>query len=106
MTQHIKFGQQSDPKLGKSLTDNYRKQLAAIKDTHVCLSAYAESFPESRRKVFVLVDELDRCRPTYSIEMLETIKHFFSMENYVFVVATDTVALSHSIQAVYGSTFD
>ncbi len=106
MTQHIKFDQQSDPKLGKSLTDNYRKQLAAIRDTHVCLSAYVESFPESKRKVFVLVDELDRCRPTYSIEMLETIKHFFSMENYVFVVATDTDALSHSIKAVYGSTFD
>ncbi|MCY9877650.1 P-loop NTPase fold protein [Vibrio natriegens] len=106
MTQHIKFDQQSDPKLGKSLTDNYRKQLAAIRDTHDCLSAYVESFPESKRKVFVLVDELDRCRPTYSIEMLETIKHFFSMENYVFVVATDTDALSHSIKAVYGSTFD
>lgn len=106
LANHAKFDANIEPVLGKSLTDNYKKQLAAIKDTHSCLSAYVNSFPEGRNKVFVLIDELDRCRPTFAIEMLETIKHFFSMENYVFVVATDTEQLSHSIKAVYGSSFD
>ncbi|TLX45598.1 hypothetical protein C1E24_18115 [Pseudoalteromonas phenolica] len=57
-------------------------------------------------KAFILIDELDRCRPSYAIEMLEIIKHFFETPNFVFVVATDTKQLSHSIKAVYGSGFN
>jgi hypothetical protein len=38
--------------------------------------------------------------------MLEVIKHFFSVDKLVFVVATDTDQLSHSIKAVYGEGFD
>ncbi|NIG16195.1 P-loop NTPase fold protein [Pantoea sp. Cy-640] len=56
--------------------------------------------------LFVFIDELDRCRPTYAIEMLETIKHIFSIEHVVFVIATDKAQLQHSIRAIYGSGFD
>ncbi|EGL62083.1 hypothetical protein AGRO_5336 [Agrobacterium sp. ATCC 31749] len=55
---------------------------------------------------FILIDELDRCRPTYAIEMLERIKHLFEVENVVFVLATDTTQLANSIKAVYGNEFD
>lgn len=56
--------------------------------------------------LFIFIDELDRCRPTYAIEMLETIKHIFDMKNVVFVVATDKEQLQHSIKAIYGAEFD
>ncbi|MCC3305390.1 P-loop NTPase fold protein [Sneathiella sp. HT1-7] len=56
--------------------------------------------------LFVLVDELDRCRPTYAIELLERVKHLFNVDNVVFILATDTDQLQHSIKAVYGSEFD
>ncbi|WP_122033608.1 P-loop NTPase fold protein [Aliivibrio sp. EL58] len=55
---------------------------------------------------FIFVDELDRCRPTYAVEMLEVIKHFFNVKNVVFVVATDTDQLQHAIKAIYGEGFD
>ncbi|WP_425642204.1 KAP family P-loop NTPase fold protein [Marinomonas gallaica] len=58
------------------------------------------------KKVFVFIDELDRCRPTYAIEMLETVKHLFDIPNFVFVFSTDTKQLQHSIKAVYGQNFD
>ncbi|CUB03761.1 KAP family P-loop NTPase fold protein [Marinomonas fungiae] len=58
------------------------------------------------KKVFVFIDELDRCRPTYAIEMLETVKHLFDIPNFVFVFSTDTKQLQHSIKAVYGQDFD
>ncbi|MDQ7735797.1 P-loop NTPase fold protein [Halomonas sp. SpR1] len=59
------------------------------------------SFP-----VYVFIDELDRCRPTYAIELLERIKHFFDVPGCIFIIATDTKQLGHSIKAVYGGGFD
>ncbi|MFQ2071641.1 P-loop NTPase fold protein [Aeromonas veronii] len=55
---------------------------------------------------FILIDELDRCRPTYAVEMLETIKHIFDIPGVVFVLATDTEQLQHAIKVIYGDGFD
>lgn len=55
---------------------------------------------------FILIDELDRCRPSYAVEMLETIKHIFDIKGVVFVLATDTEQLQHAIKVIYGSGFD
>jgi len=56
--------------------------------------------------LFVFIDELDRCRPTYAIEMLETVKHIFDIKNVIFIIATDKEQLQHSIKAVYGAGFN
>ncbi|WP_176558199.1 P-loop NTPase fold protein [Halomonas sp. BL6] len=56
--------------------------------------------------VYILIDELDRCRPTYAIELLERVKHFFSVRGCKFVIATDTGQLQHSIRSVYGEGFN
>lgn len=56
--------------------------------------------------LYLFVDELDRCRPTYAIELLERIKHLFDIEGLVFVLALDKKELSHGVKAVYGSGFD
>jgi hypothetical protein len=56
--------------------------------------------------MYVFIDELDRCRPTFAIEVLEVIKHIFDIPKIIFVIATDTTQLQHSIKAVYGSGFD
>lgn len=55
---------------------------------------------------FVFIDELDRCRPSYAVEMLETIKHIFDIPGVVFVVATDTTQLQHAVKAIYGTNFN
>lgn len=57
------------------------------------------------KPVYIFIDELDRCRPTYSIELLERVKHFFSIPGCKFIIATDTTQLAHSIKAVYGAEF-
>lgn len=57
-------------------------------------------------QIFIFVDELDRCRPTYAISMLERIKHLFNTDGVIFVLATDTSQLRHSIKAVYGNDFE
>ena len=56
--------------------------------------------------MFVFVDELDRCRPNFAIELLEGIKHLFGINGVCFVVATNMAQLSESIKAIYGANFD
>ncbi len=55
--------------------------------------------------LFLVIDELDRCRPNYAIEFLEIVKHIFDIPNIIFVIATDSQQLSHAINAVYGDNF-
>lgn len=58
------------------------------------------------KPLIIAIDELDRCRPSYAVELLEIAKHFFSVDNIVFVLAIDKSQLSHAIRAIYGSNFD
>lgn len=50
-----------------------------------------------------VIDELDRCRPTFAIELLETLKHVFNVPGLVFVLALNRSELVHSIRSVYGT---
>ena len=61
---------------------------------------------KSKPRLVILIDELDRCRPTYAIELLETVKHLFSVTGVIFVISIDKLQLANSIQAVYGANFD
>lgn len=56
--------------------------------------------------LFVFIDELDRCRPTYAISMLEEVKHILGVDKVCFVVSTNLSQLRHSVCAVYGQDFD
>ena len=56
--------------------------------------------------LFIMIDELDRCRPSYAIELLEVAKHLFSVDHIVFVLALNRRELAHSVRALYGVEFD
>ncbi len=60
----------------------------------------------SKKKLIFFIDELDRCRPTYAIELLESIKHLFNVKNCIFIIAWDKSQLSHSIKTIYGNEMD
>lgn len=55
--------------------------------------------------IFIIIDELDRCRPSFAINLLEITKHIFNIPGVVFIIATDTEQLQHSIKVVYGNDF-
>lgn len=85
--------------------DNYLQQKKAIYEFHVALASFVEKSADGKPLV-IFVDELDRCRPNYAIELLERIKHLFNTEGLVFVLALDKEQLGHSIEAVYGNGID
>ena len=54
----------------------------------------------------IVIDELDRCRPDYAVQFMETIKHVFEVEHVTFVVAAYSKELAHAMSGVYGPEFD
>ena len=80
----------------KDLIDEFKKNLKEV----------LESSKEPKPPLFVFVDELDRCRPTYALELLERIKHILDIENIFFVLSLDKSQLCNSIKAVYGQDLD
>lgn len=83
-----------------------KKAITAFKGEFEKFSKVTEEDPRISLPVFLMVDELDRCRPTYAIELLENIKHIFRIPNVYTIVATDSQQLAHSIKAIYGAEFD
>ncbi|MDP1812247.1 MAG: P-loop NTPase fold protein [Sediminibacterium sp.] len=55
------------------------------------------------KPVIFFIDELDRCRPNYSVEVLEQLKHFFSVKGIVFVLSIDKEQLGNAVKGLYGS---
>ncbi|MDD4912291.1 MAG: P-loop NTPase fold protein [Sideroxydans sp.] len=89
------------------------KEHLNTKETIVLFKRKLERLIETLQKeasiqlpLFIFIDELDRCRPTYAIELLEAIKHLFGVPGVYFIVATNLEQLGHSICAVYGEQFD
>ena len=68
----------------KKLVDKFKECLSLEKDLKV-----------------IVIDELDRCKPTYAIELLETIKHFFGVKNIIFVFLVNKKQLQSIVSTSY-----
>jgi hypothetical protein len=82
--------------------DSYVKRKQSIKDFHKELQNYINENSNGKPIVFI-IDELDRCRPDYAVSVLENVKHLFSVNGIVFVLAIDKEQLGHAICGAYGS---
>lgn len=60
----------------------------------------------SNQKLYIFVDELERCRPTYAIELLEAIKHIFNINNIIFILGISREQLKHTVSQMYGLNMD
>ena len=60
----------------------------------------------SKSKMLIIIDEIDRCKPTFAIELLENIKHFYDDDRIVFIIGTNNRQLSSLVQRVYGDKYD
>ena len=95
--------------LAQNLIKDHEAKNKSIEVIKSKLADWVSKFEKQEGKslpIFIFIDELDRCRPSYAVEMLETIKHIFDVKGIVFVVATDTDQLQHTIKSIYGEGFD
>ena len=77
----------------RDVKDRLKTQLASLSGQVV---------DQTLHPLVFIIDELDRCRPTYAIELLERVKHIFEVPNLVFVFGLNRGELCKSLQSVYG----
>lgn len=83
---------------GKAAVQQFKESLREIVE--------AISDTDKYPPVVIIIDELDRCRPTYAIKLLEEIKHLFDVPGLLFIIAINGEQLGHSISGSYGTNFD
>ena len=93
---------------GEASFSAYRDARNSVQDFRENLQIMAKKVSEGHdnKPVLIMVDELDRCRPSYAVELLEVAKHLFSVDRIVFVLAINRAELGHSVRALYGQNFD
>lgn len=66
----------------------------------------SEIVQDTNKPLIIMVDELDRCKPTFAIEFLEKLKHIFDVDNLVFISFVNYDELSNAVKGMYGECYD
>ncbi|WP_333613952.1 KAP family P-loop NTPase fold protein [Psychrobacter sp.] len=98
----IEISEEAVSALAGEVFDNFTKEEKEVKLLQDKLSLLIEN----DNKMVILIDELDRCKPSFCIELLERIKHIFDTPNIIFVLGTDLEQLGKAISGVYGESYN
>ena len=88
---------------GNDFLNAFRKRQELRAKTEELVSAL---LPEVTKRAVLFIDELDRCRPEFAMQLLEQTKSLFLQDNIVVVYSTDRTQLAYSLQGVYGQNYD
>jgi hypothetical protein len=103
----------ADKYLGEKLTQR-KQEKNAIQSFRDALTELpqllAEPAPEGKveaaKPLVFIIDELDRCRPAFALEILDRVKHFFAVPGVHFVLGTHVAQLENAVALSYGSNID
>lgn len=98
----------------ETIADLVKERLSAHSKETELIQSFRESLSDlpanlmdnSSGRLVIIIDELDRCKPSFAVEVLEKIKHLFSVKNVVFLLVMHKQQLEEAIRSVYGSNID
>lgn len=85
--------------------NEFKHLISSLAQKAVANRQLAEPDPVNNSTKFpllVIIDELDRCRPDYTITLLESIKHLFNEPGLVFLLAIDEKQILSVIEHTFG----
>lgn len=93
--------------LKKTYISDYIQRARYLIKAHEEISNLLCNYRENAgKKVLFIIDDLDRCKPSFAVELLEAVKHVFSDDNAVFLICANNGQLQHTIKKYYGEGFD
>ncbi|MBW8371040.1 MAG: KAP family NTPase [Thiobacillus sp.] len=91
----------------KERLSSYTKDVELVRSFRTELSELPSKLKDNNsNRLIIVIDELDRCKPSFAVEVLEKIKHLFSVPNVVFVLVMHKEQLEEAIRSVYGQNID
>lgn len=91
----------------KMYKENISKNPYAEEDSY---KIHVKNFKEKLAKLVydnkplvIMVDELDRCKPNFAIELLEKLKHLYDVDNVIFILFINENELANIVKGYYGS---
>ena len=86
---------------------SHAKNIEVIESFKSILSKIPSEISNGENKpLVIIIDELDRCKPTYAVEVIEKVKHLFSVQKVVFVLVMHRNQLEEAVKSVYGQNID
>jgi hypothetical protein len=86
--------------------DKLVKDFKSIVDRHDAVNEFLDKLKGDSERIIFVVDELDRCKPSFAVDLLEVMKHYFDRGDTTFILATNTKELVHTVTKYYGHNFD
>lgn len=91
----------------KTYMDTYTDRAKVLSRTSEEIDNILSNYNENtKKKVLFVIDDLDRCKPTFAVELLETIKHSFNSNDAIFIICANNEQLQHTIKKYYGENFN
>lgn len=89
-------------------SDLLKQKLLNYKDEIRIKEAFKEAVSElietlKLEKLVIVIDELDRCRPSHALDVFESLLHLLDVDNLVFIVTYHKAQLCEMVKHAYGS---
>ena len=88
---------------GENPLDKLKQDKAVEERVHEFLESL---LLEKGNRLVIFIDELDRCKPSYAVKLLERIKHYFVDDKITFVFSVNVDELQYTIRKYYGEGFN
>lgn len=92
--------------IGEKVTEAIQNKIDSYEEEKQSLIAFKSTLSELAasldKPLVFIIDELDRCRPDFSIRLIERIKHFFDIPKIVFVLVMNKSQFSKIVCHNYG----
>ena len=75
-----------------------------IKSYNALIDGFKKDLGEitKKEKIIILFDEMDRCLPTYAIQILEKVNHLFNISGITSLIAVDNNQLEKTVETIFG----
>lgn len=88
---------------GKDLIQSYKERETLRSSISDLVDAV---LPEKANSLFLVIDELDRCRPSFAMKVLEQLKNLFSDDRVIVLYSVNSNQLARVVEGMYGQGFD
>lgn len=91
--------------LDNKLFDDFKSYQDLLNEFIVVLNLLTtyEDKEHPRKKMVVLVDEIDRCLPNDQLKILERLHHLFDVKNCAVIVAMNHSCIAKTVKTLYGT---